>query len=112
MLNTREVFSGLATQWRVPASLPYFQGHFPGNPIFPAVAIVDASLTLIRRQQRNENLALLGVASSKFMHPIRPEQTVQIELKELAPGEWEAHWKDAKKLLATLRLKVGEESPP
>ncbi len=50
MIDLTRAFSGMNVEdatrvtWTLPRSLPYFDGHFPGNPIFPAVGIVDASL--------------------------------------------------------------------
>lgn len=32
----------------IDKNLPSFSGHFPGNPILPAVSIVDISLHLLR----------------------------------------------------------------
>jgi len=111
MVDVHKAFAEIAPHWKIPTDLPYFQGHFPGNPIFPAVGIVDASFVLIRKKLSNPRLALIGMSTSKFMNPMGPGQEVQIDLKEINPGEWEAVWKDKEKTFGTVRLKVAEESP-
>lgn len=114
MIVEKEAFQGLTdaaqsgpphhTVWKIPASLPYFNGHFPGNPIFPAVGIVDASLHFMRHYQPDLYVSHFPVA--KFLSPIQPGQTVRIELSPVNEREWQAEWKDneSQKLLATLRF--------
>ncbi|MBX3022101.1 MAG: hypothetical protein KF799_10545 [Bdellovibrionales bacterium] len=110
MLDTQKVFANMNTDWTVPADLPYFAGHFPGNPVFPAVGIVDASLELIRKQTGNTGLFLAGVVSAKFMQPIGPQARVHIDVSDVGGGEWECEWSEAanhERKIASLRLKVG-----
>lgn len=95
----------IVANWHVPVDLPYFSGHFPGSPIFPAVGIVDATLQTLRAQLKNPSLHLAAVSSAKFMSPIVPEQNVTVVLSPVGPGEWQAEWKDESKLLASLRLR-------
>jgi len=112
MLDTRKEFANIETDWTVPAALSYFRGHFPGQPTFPAVGIVDASLDLIRKQSGNPRLYLSGVHSAKFTAVIVPEQKVHIELTQSSPLEWQVEWTDAnarEKKFASLRLNVAEE---
>src|SRR5690606_27073371 len=92
-------------KWTVPADLPYFQGHFPGQPVFPAVGIVDATLHALS-VHHGSKLTLAGVPQAKFLHPILPGQTVQIEMNAQGPKEWIANWKDGSELLATLRIQI------
>lgn len=101
----------IRANWRVPVDLPYFSGHFPGNPIFPAVGIVDATLQTLRAQLKNPSLHLAAVSVAKFMSPIVPDQDVIVELAPIGADEWQAEWKDShprpdgSKLLASLRLR-------
>ena len=94
--------------WKVPAHLPYFNGHFPGNPIFPAVGIVDASIYFLRAVLKRPSVYVSHFPIAKFLSPIQPEQTVRIELSPLNEKEWQAEWKDegSQKLLATLRFRL------
>lgn len=96
----------IRAQWRVPADLPYFNGHFPGSPIFPAVGIVDATLQTLRAQLNNPSLQLAGISAAKFMSPILANHQVTLDLIPTAPGEWQAEWKDESKHLASLRLRT------
>ena len=97
------------TVWKVKENLPYFDGHFPGNPIFPAVGIVDATLMFLKGVLKNPKLPMPTIANAKFLSPILPDQTVRIELSKVADKVWQAEWKDetSKKLLATLRVDCG-----
>lgn len=64
----------------VPASAPHFVGHFPGEPIFPAVAQVD---TVVLEAVRRIWPALgepVGARRLKFRRPMRPGATARLEL--------------------------------
>jgi len=120
MISETEVFAGLfsaeslnqgppyTTVWKIRGDLPYFSGHFPGNPIFPAVGIVDASLYFLRAVLQQPHLYVSHFPIAKFLSPIQPEQVVRIELTPLNKNEWQAEWKDegSQKLLATLRFQL------
>lgn len=101
---------GYVAVWRIPSDSPYFEGHFPGNPIFPAVGIVDATLYFLRSQIKGPEIFVSHFPVAKFLSPIQPGQTVRIEVKKLSSQteiiQWQAEWKDegAGKLLATLRF--------
>lgn len=105
-LQTRLQDDGrIVADWRVPLDLPYFRGHFPGSPIFPAVGIVDATLQALRTQLNNPSLQLAGIPMAKFLNPIVPGIDVTLKLESHVTGEWDAEWKGADgKLLASLRL--------
>lgn len=118
MIDTGIVFQGIEpaaaaadgsfkARWHVPVDLPYFSGHFPGSPIFPAVGIVDASLQTLRVQLKNPSLNLAGIPMAKFISPIMPQQKLIVEFRPLDQTEWLAEWKeeDSLKLLASLRLR-------
>lgn len=111
MLDPRKVFANLDTEWIVPTDLPYFAGHFPGQPVFPAVGIVDASLEMIRKKSSNPRLNLLSIPSAKFTSPIGPEARVHVEISQVSDSDWQIDWMDAmarEKKFASLRLTVGE----
>jgi 3-hydroxymyristoyl/3-hydroxydecanoyl-(acyl carrier protein) dehydratase len=100
------------TQWQVPKSLPYFNGHFPENPVLPAVAILDATGELIRQSLGLSQVTLSGVKSAKFMSPITPGLLLEIDLHRLSETEWQVEWKNpglppANHLVALLFLFCG-----
>ncbi len=100
---------GFTASWTVPSDLPYFEGHFPGNPVLPAVAILDATVECLRRALADKNLNLSAVVSAKFLEIIQPNSKVRIELKLHECGDWMAGWASDdvyKKKLAELRIRL------
>lgn len=65
----------------LPATLIYFQGHFPDFPLLPGIAQVHWVMEFVR------SLGIDGCVSSierlKFVRPIRPESKLSLELKAL-----------------------------
>ena len=55
---------------------PWFDGHFPGAPILPAVALLDD----VDRALRAEGLALAGVERARFRRVIVPDELLEIEI--------------------------------
>jgi 3-hydroxymyristoyl/3-hydroxydecanoyl-(acyl carrier protein) dehydratase len=116
MIDPAQVFTmsvepsamGFESHWTVPAHLPYFDGHFPGNPVLPGVAIVDASLQCLRRALKNETLEAACIASAKFLGIITPETRVRIELTKMEGGDWLVRWtleEESDRRLAELRIR-------
>ncbi len=93
-------------RWHVPLDLPYFDGHFPGLPIFPAVGIVDATLHALRAHLKSPSLQLTGIPSAKFLSPVVPDARVVLHFRPTGTAVWDCDWKDDKhdKLLVSLRL--------
>jgi 3-hydroxymyristoyl/3-hydroxydecanoyl-(acyl carrier protein) dehydratase len=86
MINPQSVFTFTESQkmknadgeilvtWSVPENLPYFEGHFPGNPILPGVALLDLIQVLLDGQFQL-------IKSAKFTEIIRPLDTLTIKAK-------------------------------
>jgi len=56
---------------------PFFQGHFPDNPIMPGVLILEALAqaggVLVHLRSKGDKAALLvNIREAKFRHPVRP----------------------------------------
>jgi 3-hydroxymyristoyl/3-hydroxydecanoyl-(acyl carrier protein) dehydratase len=70
----------------VAADHPCLAGHFPGDPIVPAVLLLDLSCALLE-QLRPELGPLREVRSVKFMQPVRPGEAVEtVFTPGAAPG--------------------------
>jgi 3-hydroxymyristoyl/3-hydroxydecanoyl-(acyl carrier protein) dehydratase len=61
---------------------PACDGHFPGNPVLPAVVLLDA---VLRRLQEATGTSLT-VASAKFLKPVLPGQTVALQHTQSTGG--------------------------
>jgi UDP-3-O-[3-hydroxymyristoyl] N-acetylglucosamine deacetylase/3-hydroxyacyl-[acyl-carrier-protein] dehydratase len=69
---------------------PFFQGHFPGHPIMPAVLIIEAMaqvggvLLLSMVGHPKEKLVyFMGIDKAKFRKPVFPGDQVRFELEML-----------------------------
>ena len=92
-------------EWTVSQSLPYLDGHFPGTPILPAIAIVDASTYILQRALQQPHLKLKSITMAKFLSPIRPGQKLRIACDRLVDLGWQLKWADSEgKVLASLSV--------
>ena len=66
----------LRGSFAVPADHLCLAGHFPGDPIVPAVLLLDLGCALLGGL-RPDLGALREVRSVKFVHPVRPEEAVE-----------------------------------
>ena len=64
--------------WKVPPDLPYFEGHFPNNPILPGVGIIDGSLCAI--EFAGYSLVDIKMKKAKFSMIIVPGIDIQIKM--------------------------------
>jgi 3-hydroxymyristoyl/3-hydroxydecanoyl-(acyl carrier protein) dehydratase len=78
-------------------------GHFPGNPVVPAAAIL-ASVTDWAEREVGRKVA--GVASARFRRPLRPGATWRLVLEEGEPNAVLVTGRDADRIAMTLRLRV------
>lgn len=69
------------SSFQVPANHPCLAGHFPGNPIVPAVVLLQAVLDAAQRG-RSEPQRLRKLTSAKFLLPLLPGESCEIVLKE------------------------------
>jgi 3-hydroxyacyl-[acyl-carrier-protein] dehydratase len=73
-----------AATLRVPAQHPALAGHFPGNPIVPGVMILDAVISAAQTWL-GTGFQVRRLAYAKFLAPLRPEETAEIDLSLRAP---------------------------
>src|SRR5881409_995177 len=69
---------------------PYFQGHFPGNPVMPGVLIVEAmaqvgAVLLLRGVPGGEHklVYFAGIDGARFRRPVTPGDQVRFEVEVL-----------------------------
>ncbi len=59
------------------ADHPTGAGHFPGNPIIPGALLLDRAVRGIA-EARGKTGMDCAIRSAKFLHPVRPGQSVAI----------------------------------
>lgn len=81
----------------VTANEPFFQGHFPGNPIMPGVLIVEAmaqvggvlarlSIDGLHEEENTSAVYFMSMDKVKFRRPVVPGDQIKFELQALRTG--------------------------
>lgn len=67
---------------------PALRGHFPGNPIVPAVAILDEVLHQVSTElaPSAQSPPRWKIGNAKFHRPLRPGEPLALELGRQADG--------------------------
>ena len=68
---------------------PFFQGHFPGNPLMPGVLMVEAmaqvgAVAVMTLEENKNKLAVFaGIDKIRFKKQVRPGDTLRMEVELL-----------------------------
>lgn len=62
---------------------PGFSGHFPGDPVLPAIVQLMAVVSFAS-ERSGIPLKLAAVATAKFLSPIRPDEEVLVTCRKVA----------------------------
>jgi 3-hydroxyacyl-[acyl-carrier-protein] dehydratase len=65
---------------------PFFQGHFPGNPVMPGVLIVEAMAQVaavlgVKSGMSAKVIYFMSIESAKFRKPVRPGDQLRMEVE-------------------------------
>ncbi|MDR2108902.1 MAG: 3-hydroxyacyl-ACP dehydratase FabZ [Coriobacteriales bacterium] len=69
----------------VSGNEPFFQGHFPGQPVMPGVLVLEAlaqtgAIALLSEEGQAGRIALFGgVKNARFRTPVRPGDILELE---------------------------------
>jgi 3-hydroxyacyl-[acyl-carrier-protein] dehydratase len=66
-----------------PAASPWFDGHFPGKPILPGIALIAMAFDLACEQEARQgnSIRLKTVKRVRFKKPVRPDDPFTVEVK-------------------------------
>ena len=60
----------------------WFEGHFPGEPILPGIAMIHTVYSIIKQdvRARGEDLELCSLRRIRFTRPVRPGEAMDVNL--------------------------------
>jgi len=70
----------------VAADMPFFNGHFPGMPLMPAVAQIEMIQALLQ-QHADWNTVIAGGSGLKFTGRIQANDSLTIRLQRRPSGD-------------------------
>lgn len=65
---------------------PFFQGHFPGNPVMPGVLIIEAMAQVagvlgVKSGISGTTIYFMSIEGAKFRKPVRPGDQLRMEIE-------------------------------
>lgn len=83
----------------------YFEGHFPGHPVLPAVAQINLVLDYLRDRE-GKPYRIRKVKRGKFRAFIRPEMELEVEVTDLGSERFRWVIKDENQVYSTGEIEV------
>ncbi len=68
---------------------PFFQGHFPGQPIMPGVLIIEAMaqvagvMAFCAGMEESKSVYFMSIEKAKFRRPVVPGDQIKMDIKVL-----------------------------
>jgi predicted hotdog family 3-hydroxylacyl-ACP dehydratase len=95
-----------SAEYLLDGSLSAFHGHFPGEPILPAVAAVAIAVETVKTMA-DRPLELRVIKSAKFRAPVRPGAIVTIRCEPKSSGDtplWRVRLESSGAVAADMKL--------
>jgi 3-hydroxymyristoyl/3-hydroxydecanoyl-(acyl carrier protein) dehydratase len=89
---------------------PFLAGHFPGRPILPGVAIIDAALMACRAAAGARHLRLDAISAARFFAAVLPGDELTLCATPAGAGAWRATARANGVLCARMTLHVTEQA--
>ena len=90
VIDIRGDDSGIGIK-NVTINEPHFQGHFPGNPVFPGVLMIEGMAqtagvmcVAATRSISPKSVFFLTIDKAKFRKPVLPGDTVEYHMQKIA----------------------------
>lgn len=75
-------FDRCAIEHVIPGTHPVLSGHFPGNPVVPAVMILDRVRNAYATWRAHASM--IRISKVKFVSVLRPDERFSIELRKVS----------------------------